>query len=1082
MRYLLTIAAVCLVLVSQAQQRPFINSLSKTNGTVGDVISIAGSGFTSTCKVYFGEGEATYTFNSSTLLTAVVPSNATYGVVRIIDTNSGFSGTSVKKFFLSFGGGAFSTDNFDNRLDFTTNNQLSTDLCSCDFNGDGKNDIAISNEDNTQINIFTNTSSGTTISFSNVSINNGNIATTVTTCGDLDGDGKAELLFSASLATAISHLFIYKNTSTNDVINMTLVDQFLLPDLADATGKNNPRRMKIGDIDADGINDIVVSSQFEAAIFVYRNLTPKAIDIETSPYKFFLEGISNLGALDIGDLNNDGLLDIVTLPFEGSQQRIYALRNISSPGEVKLLLDVVFASQGNRQNVIIGDLNNDGLQDIASTDRELGRIYIHQNATGNDGRIVLDNEQFFTADDVWGLNMGDINGDGNLDIVSASTNNALFFLINNGGSPDISMANAESITTASRNRNIVISDLNNDGKVDLAFTHRSISNTIGDLSVLTNRHCLAPQIGPTNLTFCLNSPFTLEATKTLNASYDWQVISNNGTVINNGDNASITVTSGTSVTISVTISSNDGKCSETSNIVLGMTNGNPPSAPSINSSNVSSPLCAGSNATLSGPAADNYYWTFPDGSTSENQDVELTKVTAANSGEYELRTQSGTNCISDPGFFTLVVNEPPVIGITNNGLDNFCIAGGSTELQVPAYAGFSYQWNNVDGLLTGKTNNTVTLNESSDYSASIISNESGCSYTSKTYTIKAVPLPNSIIDAIDEVCVDLPLSVTANSTGESSFSLNYSWEFGDGSGATSQTFSKSWSTAADYTVSLTTGYNEIDACTQTMTQKITVSAIPNVVITSASNTLTKCPSDSIRLELPQGFQSYQWSTGDTQFFTYAKTSGVANEVNVDATMITDIGCTVNSSQVVSNFPNSGIEFTSIEGTVEGDSIQLNETQLSVDVTAIVDGGSDYLWSPEELLSVTEGETVRIFPSRQVNDVIVTATDVNNCRESATVRIINQGVIPRKSFSPNGDGMGYDCWEILNTTNLQDCKVYIFDSRGRNVFVGDSPFVDNCVWNGNAEGGSTEAPEGIYYFAMKCDNNEFDQTGSILLGR
>jgi gliding motility-associated-like protein len=246
--------------------------------------------------------------------------------------------------------------------------------------------------------------------------------------------------------------------------------------------------------------------------------------------------------------------------------------------------------------------------------------------------------------------------------------------------------------------------------------------------------------------------------------------------------------------------------------------------------------------------------------------------------------------------------------------------------------------------------------------------------------------------------------------------------------------------------------------------------------------LTKCPSDSIRLELPQGFQSYQWSTGDTQFFTYAKTSGMANEVNVDATMITDIGCTVNSSQVVSNFPNSGIEFTSIEATVEGDSIQLNEDQLSVDVTAVVDGGSDYLWSPEELLSVTEGETVRIFPSRQVNDVIVTATDVNNCRESATVRIINQGVIPRKSFSPNGDGMGYDCWEILNTTNLQDCKVYIFDSRGRNVFVGDSPFIDNCVWNGNAEGGSTEAPEGIYYFAMKCDNNEFDQTGSILLGR
>ena len=1081
MRYLLTITIFCFALVCQGQQRPFINSLSKTSGAVGESISIAGSGFTTTCKVFFGEGEATYTFNSSTLLTAVVPSNASYGVVRVVDTNSGRIGSSINNFILSFGGGDFSVANFDTRQDFPTTNQLSTDLCSCDFNGDGKNDVAISNEDNTQINIFSNTSTGTTVSFSNQSLNNVNIATTVTSCGDLDGDGRAELLFSASLATALNHIFIYKNTSNNATISMTLADQFLLPNLADGTGKNNPRRIKIGDIDSDGINDIVISSQFEAAIFVYRNLSVKSIDIEATPYKFLLENVSNFGALDIGDLNNNGLLDIVTLPFEGAQQRIYAIRNISSPGEVKLILDTIFASQGNRQNVVIGDLNKDGLKDIISTDRELGRLYIHQNTTGDDGRLGFGNEQFFTAEDVWGVNLGDVNGDENLDIVSASTNNAIYFLINNGDSPDISMTNAESISTASRNRNIILSDLNSDGKVDLAFTHRSISDTEGDLSILINRHCVVPKISPDNLTFCLNSPFTIQATKTQNANYAWAVIGSNGTLVENGDNALVTVTSGTSVTIRVTVSTSDG-CSESSDITLGMTNGTPPTAPVISSSNSASPLCSGESITLSAPTADNYYWTLPDGSSSENKDLMLNSVSADDSGEYELRTQSGSNCISDAGYFTIVVNEPPIVGIRNNGLDNFCAVGGSTELQVPAYDGFSYQWNNDNGAIAGETGATATVSETAGYTVSITSNESGCSNTSPKYDIKAIPRPVSIIDMTDEVCVNIPVAIAANSTGEQGFSLNYSWNFGDGTSAASQTTNKSWSTANDYTVSLRTGYDDIEACTQTMIQTITVSAVPNIAISSASNTLVKCPSDSIRLELPQGLQSYLWSTGDTQFFTYAKTMGESTEVTITASMVTNIGCAVNSTQVVRNFPNSGIEFTSVEATVQGDSIQLNEDQLSVDLTAIVDGGSDYVWSPEELLNVTEGEIVRVFPRSRINDITVSATDVNNCRESATLRVINQGVIPRKSFSPNGDDLGYDCWEILNTTNLEGCKVYIFDSRGRNVFVGDSPFVDNCVWNGNVDGGSTQAPEGIYYFVMKCEDSDFDQTGSILLGR
>ena len=91
------------------------------------------------------------------------------------------------------------------------------------------------------------------------------------------------------------------------------------------------------------------------------------------------------------------------------------------------------------------------------------------------------------------------------------------------------------------------------------------------------------------------------------------------------------------------------------------------------------------------------------------------------------------------------------------------------------------------------------------------------------------------------------------------------------------------------------------------------------------------------------------------------------------------------------------------------------------------------------------------------------------------------VAPRKSFSPNGDGYGFDCWEIRNAVDMIDCTITIFNELGKEIWSG-SQFVDDCIWDGNTYS-SSEAPEGIYYYVISCEETQiFQPSGAILLAR
>jgi len=288
-----------------------------------------------------------------------------------------------------------------------------------------------------------------------------------------------------------------------------------------------------------------------------------------------------------------------------------------------------------------------------------------------------------------------------------------------------------------------------------------------------------------------------------------------------------------------------------------------------------------------------------------------------------------------------------------------------------------------------------------------------------------------------------------------------------------------FTSSGNFNVMLTSIYNEIEACENTAQFTVTVREIPTVPITtSAPEGLEKCPSDSILLELPNNFQAYSWSDGSTESSTFGKTEEGQSENSISVDWTDDVGCMNTSMVTFSNFANSELEINS-DLEIIRDTIRLEEGVKSVNLS--VGFGTDLVWTPVEVVEINSSTDVTVFPSQAFTNVMATGTTSNSCRESSNVVIVNNFLVPRRTFSPNGDGQGFECWEILNASILEGCTVYIFDSKGTIIQELSSPFdANNCIWDGAAEGRA--APEGVYYYALKCQDANFNRSGSILLAR
>ena len=446
--------------------QPAINSFNPTSGPIGTNVTITGTNFNTTPSnniVFFGAVKATVNAASATTLSVTVPAGASYRPITV--TTNNLTCYSRQPFITTFpgGGGIIQQASFDIPFDSTTDLHPN-DVVIVDLDGDGKPDLATSNDYSTTgqpatFSVLRNTSTGSAISFAaRVDIPNCTLTSAIAV-GDLDGDGKPDIVVSCIGEQDIS---VFRNTSTIGNISFA-------PKVSFVTG-TNPNGIAIGDLDKDGKPDIAVSNFISGSISVFKNIGSLG-SIAFNP-KIDYIAVMGIESVAIGYINNDDLPDLVSVSqLSGSSMSVYL--NTSTTGNISFAAPTTLATEITPFGIAIGDIDNDGINDIAiachTTSNFNSKVSVFKNNSTGLALSLGTRVDYTTSQGMYGASMADLNGDGKIEIIAGADNPSVFTNQSSVGS--INFAAPQYIGSYASMYNMRAGDLNGDGQPELISCH-----------------------------------------------------------------------------------------------------------------------------------------------------------------------------------------------------------------------------------------------------------------------------------------------------------------------------------------------------------------------------------------------------------------------------------------------------------------------------------------------------------------------------------------------------------------------------------------------------------------------------------
>jgi len=289
--------------------------------------------------------------------------------------------------------------------------------------------------------------------------------------GDINNDGRLDLTITGC------------TTGTNWGCNGNIISKIYINNgtsfVENSTWQNNltavyDSSMQFGDINNDGKNDLIINGAKQTLPFyttkVYVNNGTSFV--ESSKWEQDLAGVYG-GQVSLGDINNDGLLDLALTGDAGSSDKtskIYINNGTSFVESLQWGNNLTLLSES---TVLLGDHNNDGKLDLILTGNAAGDfIYVYNN----NGTTLIENQTRDLPGDLIGvyfasLAFGDYNNDGYLDLAEIGNEHGYARIYENNQSnynyfvqDSIAFAN---ISNQLNQGAITWSDINNDGKLDL---------------------------------------------------------------------------------------------------------------------------------------------------------------------------------------------------------------------------------------------------------------------------------------------------------------------------------------------------------------------------------------------------------------------------------------------------------------------------------------------------------------------------------------------------------------------------------------------------------------------------------------
>jgi hypothetical protein len=298
--------------------------------------------------------------------------------------------------------------------------------------------------------------------------------------GDLNGDGKPDL------AVTNQDVFPSQQDGNVEVLLNTTAPGATSPSFAarqDFPTGPFPNVVVMGDVNGDGKPDLIVANGVSDFISVLLNTTPLGATSFSFSRQDFTTGPGPI-SVALGDVNGDGKLDLVVA--NGSASTVSVLLNTTPPGATSASFsrqDLTFPLPS---SVALVDVNGDGKPDLAVASELTNNVAVLLNMTppGASSPSFASRQDFPTGTSPAFLTPGDVNGDGKLDLVVVNVGSDSVSVLLNTTPPGATSPSfsRQDFSTGALPISLALGDINGDGTPDLVVANgRGLS-----LSVLLN--------------------------------------------------------------------------------------------------------------------------------------------------------------------------------------------------------------------------------------------------------------------------------------------------------------------------------------------------------------------------------------------------------------------------------------------------------------------------------------------------------------------------------------------------------------------------------------------------------------------